>query len=152
MLPRGDQAVYRFAWWLGPAVIAGGILAEPVGWYLRKVNRKWGFVLMVMGPVLLVAVAPAMYSDRVAVDKEHFEAKYGLWFRPTEKSVRFDDLREIRLVGVKGNRGRINYELRCFTKTGETRIVPAGDLLKNTVPEILERAKAKGVNVAIEEP
>ena len=148
---QGDQSVYRFAWWLGPAVIAAGILGMPVGWFVRKVNKRWGLALMVLSPFLLIGVAPAMYSDRVVVDDQHFEAKYGMWFSPTEQNVRFDNLSEIHFVAVKGNKGRIKYELRCITKAGETSVVPAGDLVKNTVPEILEKAKAKGVNVVIED-
>ncbi len=149
---QGNQAIYRFAWWMGPAVIVGGILGMPIGWFLRSVNKKWGFALMVLSPLALILVAPAMYSDRVVVDDQHFEAKYGIWFKPNEQSVRFDDLREIRYMATKGNRGRVNYSLHCITKTGETRIVPAGDLVKNTVPEILEKAEAKGVNIVVEGP
>jgi len=149
---QGDQSVYRFAWWLGPAVIAGGILGGPVGWFVRKVNRRWGYALMFLSPFLLIAVAPAMYSDRVVVDDRHFEARYGMWFSPTVQDVKFDDLREIRYVGVKDSRGRTKYELRCITKTGETRVVPAGDLVKNTVPEVLAKARDKGVNVVVEDP
>ncbi len=149
---QGNQSIYRFAWWLGPAVIAGGILGLPAGWFLRTVNKKWGFALMVLSPVLLIIVAPATYSDRVVVDDQHFEAKYGIWFSPNMQSVRFDDLSEIRYVATRGHRGRIDYSLHCVTKTGETRIVPAGDLVKNTVPEILEKAKAKGINIVVEGP
>jgi hypothetical protein len=148
---RGDQSVYQFAWWMGPAVIAGGILGVPAGWFLRRVNERWGFVLMVLGPVLLILVAPAMFSDRVVVDPDHFEARYGIWFRPSVHSIRFDDLREIRYVKVKGARGRTDYQLNCITKAGETRVVHAGDLVRNTVPEILARAKAKGVPVVLQD-
>jgi hypothetical protein len=148
---HGEQSVYQFAWWLGPAVIAGGILGMPVGWFLRRVNERWGFVLMILGPVVLVMVAPAMYIDRVVVDGDHFEARYGMWFSPSVHSIKFDDLRQIRYVKVKGARERTNYQLNCITKAGETRVVHAGDLVRNTVPEILARAKAKGLNVVVED-
>ena len=55
-------------------------------------------------------------------------------------------------MAVKESRGRTNYELRCFTKNGQPRVVHAGDPVKNTVHEILERAQAKGVNVVLEWP
>jgi hypothetical protein len=142
---HGRQSIYQFAWWLGPVVIAAGILGVPVGWLVRKVNKKWGFVLMVMGPFLLVAIAPAMYSDRVFIDDDHFEAKYGLWFSPTHQTIRFQDLREIRYVGVPGRRGRVNYSLHCLSRAGQETVVPAGDLIRQTVPEIAERAKARRV-------
>jgi len=147
----GQESIYRFAWWLGLLVIAGGLLGVPVGWLLRRWSRKWGFALMCMAPILLIIVAPAMYSDHVVVDDEHFEDRFGFWFHPSTTTVRFQDLREIHYVGVPDNRGRINYELRCISKTGQTEVVPAGDLAKNAVPEILSRAKARGVEVVSEE-
>jgi hypothetical protein len=149
---QGDQAIYHFAWWLGPAVIVGAILAVPAGWALRKVSERFGFALMILGPVLLVMVAPAMFSDRVVVDKDHFEARYGIWFSPSVHSIRFDDLREIRYVKTRGARGRTNWQLHCITKGGETRAVSAGDLVRQTVPEILDRARAKGLQVTTDEP
>jgi hypothetical protein len=143
----GNQSIYRFDWWLGPTVIGAGILAVPIGWFVRKRNARWGFVLMVMGPFLLAVVAPAMYSDRVLIDDEHFETRYGLWFKPTEQNIRFDDLQAIRYIAVPARRGRLNYELRCTRKAGGETTVHAGDLVKNAVPEILARAKAKGIIV-----
>jgi hypothetical protein len=148
----GDQSVYRFAWWTGPLLIVSGILSMPAGWYLRRVSQRFCFVLMCMGPFLLFLIAPAMYSDRVVVDGEHFAARYGIWFSPHEHSVRYDDLREIGIVGTRDRRGRTKYVLRCTTKAGETQVIPTGDLVRNTVPEILERARAKGVNVVDERP
>jgi hypothetical protein len=142
---QGNQSIYRFAWWIGPSVIAGGILGVPVGWFLRNWNKRWGFVLMCLAPVLLVIVAPAMYSDRVIVDDQHFDAKYGFWFSPNQQSIRFENLREIRYVKIAGNRGRTNYELHCLSPAGQVTVVPAGDLVRQTVPEIAQRAKARGV-------
>ncbi len=149
---NGNESIYRFVWWLGPLIIAGGILAIPAGWFLRRWSAKWGFVLMVMAPVLLVIVAPAMYSDRVVIDNEHFEARYGFWFSPSVHNLRFEDLQEIQYVAVPGSRGSTNYELHCLSKAGQLSVVHAGDLVRNTVPEILERAKAKGVRVVGEVP
>src|SRR5688572_12914554 len=80
---RGQESIYRFAWWLGPLVIIAGIAAFPAGWFLRKLSAKWGFVLMFMAPFVLFFTAPAMYSDRVLIDDEHFEARFGFWFSPT---------------------------------------------------------------------
>jgi hypothetical protein len=147
---RGNESLYRFVWWLGPVVIAGGILGVPIGWLLRKWTPKWGFVLMFIAPVLLVIVAPAMYSDRVLIDDEHFEVRYGFWFAPSVFDLRFEDLSEIRYVVVHDARGRASYELHCLTNTGEVVVVHAGDLVRNTVPEILARAKARGVRVIAE--
>jgi hypothetical protein len=151
-ISRGNESIYRFAWWVGPAVIGGGILAVPIGWLVRKRIPRWGFALMGMGPFLIILIAPAMYRDHVLIDDEHFEASYGVWFQPTVHLVRFDDLSEIHHVAVRDRRGSINYEIHCLKKDGQTSVVHAGTLVKNTVPELLARARAKGVRVLTERP
>lgn len=151
-IANGNESVYRFVWWLGPAVIVGGILGMPSGWYLRQWSPKLGFGLLVMAPLLLLVIAPAMYRDRVLIDDEHFEASYGFWFNPTVHNLRFDELREVQYVELRGRRGRTNYELRCQSKSGQSSVVHAGDLVRNAVLEILERAKANGVHVVNQVP
>jgi hypothetical protein len=99
-----------------------------------------------MGPLLLL-IAPSLYSDRVVIDDEHFEARYGFWFAPSVHDVRFDDLRAVQHATVTNDRGRKNRELHCLHKSGAMTVIPCGDLVRNTVPEILDRAKARGVAV-----
>jgi hypothetical protein len=149
---QGNASVYQFAWWLGPLVIALGLLGIPLGWLLRRWSQKWGFVLMGLAPVLIIIVAPAMYSDRVFIDDDHFEARYGFWFKPNVHNLRFDELREIRNVEVPNNEGGTNRELHCVSKTGQVSVVPKGNLVSRAVPEILERAKARGVPVVGDVP
>lgn len=144
---HGNQTIYRFAWWMGPAIIAGGLLGFPLGWIVRRWNRKVGFVLMFLAPILLFLAAPGMYSDHVVIDDDHFEARYGFWFHPNVHNLRFADLREIQYVPVQDRRGRRKYELHCFTKAGQIEVVHAGDLVKYTIPEILDRAQAHGVAI-----
>ena len=141
---RGKESTYQAVWWLGPVIAVGGILGIPIGWCLRK--GKLRSFLLIMSPILLLLVAPAMYSDRVVIDDEHFEAGFGFWFNPSVHNVRFDDLREIRYVTDSGWR-RTKRELHCLTNAGHILVVPAGDLVIHTVPEILARAKARGVRV-----
>jgi len=149
---RGDESVYRFAWWLGPVIITVGLLGVPVGWLLRQWNPKLGFVVMVLAPILLIIVAPSMYSDRVVVDGRHFEARYGFWFSPSVHVVPFDDLTAIRYVAKEDHRGRVTYRIHCVHKTGSTTEVSAGDLVRNAVPEILDRARVRGIIVTREGP
>jgi hypothetical protein len=143
----GDQSVYKFAWWVGLLVILGGLVAVPLGLAIRNWSGRWGFALIVMGPVLLIFFAPVMYLDRVVVDSTHFEVRYGFWFAPTKHNIRFDDVREMRYVATRGRKNRIQYELVCAMKGGDTRTVSAGDLVINAVPEILRRAEEKQIPV-----
>lgn len=146
---RGNESVFKFAGWLGPLLIVGGIAAIPAGWLIRRQSFRLGFVIMILAPVVLLIAAPAMYNDRVLIDDQHFEARYGFWFNPTEHNIRFMDLSKIQYVSVHrgGRRGGTKYELHCINKSGNDTVVAAGDLLRNAVPEILARAAASGVVV-----
>jgi hypothetical protein len=148
---HGDQSIYTFATWLGIAVILGGLIMIPAGWLLRRASMKYGITMMVLGPLVLIIAAPAMYSDRVVVDAEHFEARYGIWVSPYTHNIRFDDLRAIQRIGVPGRRNRTTYQLHCIRKDGTNEVVPIGDLVVNAVPEIMQRARAKQVLVSGEE-
>jgi len=147
----GEKVMYTFAGWVGASVILGGLLLVPLGWALRRVTR-YGVIAMIMSPILLIIVAPAMYSDHVIIDNEHFEARYGFWFNPRQFNLRFAELREIRYVGVPGSRGRINYQLECRDQQGQTHVVSAGDLVRHAVAEVMARAAARGVPVVNQAP
>ncbi len=88
-----------------------------------------------------------MFSDNVLMDDEHFEATYGFWFSPTKQDIKFADLQSITYVEVKDSRGRSSYEMHILQKTGSAFKLPAGDLVRQTVPELFDRAKARGVTV-----
>jgi hypothetical protein len=107
---------------------------------------------MFMAPVLLIIVTPSMFNDRVVIDAEHFEATYGFWFAPSVHSVRFDGLREIRYVAVRGSRNSISHKLHCVRRDGSVTVVDAGDLVRNGVPEIMSKAQAKRVPVIRQGP
>ncbi len=125
-----------------------GALAVPGGWLLRRLSKKYGFVLMFLGAVVLVFVGPMMWRDRVHVDDSHFDYQVG-GFGGIHDSLRFDELRTIRWVETEtqGRNRHMEYYLDCQKKSGPVARVPVGDLMHGAVPEILERAREHGVAV-----
>lgn len=144
---RGGQSVYQFAAWVGAAVIGVGLLLAVGGVVLIILKQRWGFLLPLFAAFLLIIVAPSMYTDFVVVDADHFEASYGFWFTPSVHNIKFAQLRELRHVAVRDNKNRIKYEMHCKYMNGTVTVVHCGDLVKNAVPEILSKARAKGVSV-----
>jgi hypothetical protein len=147
---HGNESTYHFAWWLGILVIAGGLAVMPLGWLLRKWVWRAGMTVMCMGPFLIVLIAPSMFTDHVTVDNKHFEARYGIWFTPSVIDVQFADLQKIRYVPVRDSNDKIKYELHCMKRAGGDTVLPIGDLVKFTLPELLEKAKAAGVEIVDE--
>lgn len=144
---QGNTSVYHFASWLGPTVIILGLLGIPAGWLLSRWIAKWGYTMSVVCVVALIIVAPAMYCDEVVIDDDHFEAKYGFWFNPSKHDVTFGDLQEIRYVERVDNRNKTQIDLECVRQNGSVDRVHAGDLVIKAVPEILRRARQKGVPI-----
>jgi len=146
---NGTESIYRCAAWTGPTIIGIGIVALLASWLLFKWNKGVGITIAIVTLFLVPLLAPSMYVDRVLVDDDHLESTYGFWFSPNVRSLRFEDLAEIRYVALAGYRGGTKYELHCLTHKGRVEVVHGGDLAINAFPEILERAKAKGVAVTL---
>lgn len=147
---RGDVSSYRFAWWTGPTAVAACLGAVPLGLRLRKVNRRANG-LLIAGPVLLVLLVPALWLDEVEVRPEGFRARQGLWVRPYRDDIRFDDYSHVHYARARKVRGSDTRHLRFTPKEitgGEVRAIPARTLLREAVPEILERASARGMDVS----
>jgi hypothetical protein len=148
---RGNAAVYSFSWWVGTLVVLGGLLAIPLGWGLRRRSGRLMVLGLVMGPVLLLLVAPAMFLDGVTVDDRHFAGRYGVWLNPLKFDVAYADLDHINVVTweERTRRGgrRTKQRLDCVGKAGGTTTIQLGDLLKHARDEMLERAHAAGVRV-----
>jgi hypothetical protein len=149
---EGNVTTFTFAPWVPALVFLGGVGAIPAGWLLRRWSPRWGWTLLILGPVGLVIVAPGLLLDHVTVDDRHFSLRTGFWFAPTVHEVHFSNLTRIEIVGeTQTTRGgqRTNYYLLCYRKSGGADKVPIGDLMKQgAVIRVLESAKAQGIPIA----
>jgi hypothetical protein len=147
---RGDTSVFSFESWVAGLVIVGGLAAAPLGFAIRRKIPRLGWVLMIAGPILLVMVGPGMFLDKATVDKDHFEAQYGMWFAPSHVNVKFDDLQSIHFSAETkgfGRRRRTERNMDMTFKSGQSQRVSMGDLLRHVWRRIAERAQEKGVAV-----
>lgn len=162
---QGNEITFRHAWWLGPAVLGAACLmlwgaekipAGPAVAAQRNFDRThWlslrfhpanaKFALVILSLVLFFYFAPLAFERRVTVRDEGFEARLGTIFFPDSHDIRFGDLAVIRYEIGRTTRGKPRPELRCRTKAGPEIVLPAGDVLKAAVPEILRHARARGV-------
>jgi hypothetical protein len=145
-----DATLYTFDSWVAPTAILVSIAAIPLGWALRKRIARLGYGLLILGPIFLI-MSPSLLTDRVKVDPQHFEARYGFWWAPNERNVRFDELREIRIKVTESRTRRggkkKDYSLDCVKKTGETVNVALGTIMQEAAGEIVGNAQASGVPV-----
>lgn len=142
---NGDETIYHFAWWTGIMVIVGGIAGFCLGLALRRIRMAW--VLIIACPILLVIVAPAMFFDRVTIDQNHFTARYGFWFAPHVKDVRFGDVQSVQIVEKRDAENRASYEMQFRMKSGAVEVLPLGTLVQNARDEIVSVARSHNIPV-----
>jgi hypothetical protein len=152
---NGDATTYDYSWWVPVLTLVSSLVAFPIGLVLRKRSGRIGGGLMVMAPVLAFLVFPMLLLDKVKVDAQHFEDRYGFWFAPSRHNVRFDDLKEMRLVTYQQRTRRggrtTKQKLVCIHKNAAPPdTVQLGTLVKEAAPEILRRAGEHGVTITEE--
>ncbi len=141
---EGSKLTVKFATWVPIAVILGGIAAGVGGFFLKRYNTKYGWTLLVLGPVMAVIVGPGMLKDHLIVDDDHFELETGFWFMPTKHSIRFDEIRSIE-IKEEPNGKSTKVTMYCRKNNNEMVAVPVGDLMKQgALDRIVQRAKSKG--------
>lgn len=141
---------YSFEWWVPVATFAVGLVLLPAGWVLRK--TRFGWIMLVGGPLLLFVFGPGTVTDQVTVDAKHFTLHTGFWFSPTQFDVAFDDIQRIDITSEtrRGRRGRktTSYFLDCHKKDGAMEHVPIGTLMEEAVDAILAVADERQIPIA----
>lgn len=146
---RGDVSTYGFETWVVLGIALGGIVAAPAGWFLRKRTARFGWALLILGPIAAIFIAPSMWTDRVVVDSEHF-ARSSAMPGSNNQSIRFDDVSALHYrskVERSGRRSSRKYYLDVTQKSGQVQTISLGTLFQEAIGEIFERAAAKGIPV-----
>lgn len=145
---QGDTSIYSFAIWVGPVIILAGLVAVPVGWLLRHKVERLAWVLMILGPLAVVFLGPAMFLDEARIDPQQFDMRTGFWFSPSRYRLRFDEVQQVRWVEKRGRRGSVNYSLECVLKNGQQHDIPVNDLMKGeAIEELLGRLRQRDVPI-----
>ena len=145
---------YGFELWLPAMFFFGGIAACAFGWLLRRKIARLGWILIALGPISTLIMAPNMFMDRVTVNNEGFTLRTGFWFYPTAHSVSFKDVKMLALSAEerRGRRGRksTSYYLICHHKSGDIEKVPVGTLMQEgAIQRIIATANGQKIEIAL---
>jgi hypothetical protein len=146
----GETTIHSIESWVVAVTALGAIAVIVAGWLMRKTRRWIGIAVMAAGVLVLVTTLPGLALSRSLVDPEHVEWSHGFKFT----SIRFDELDEIdhtiERIPIGMTIQDVHY-LDFRKKTGEVihvQVEPKADLhLQEAIPEILRRARARGVVV-----
>jgi hypothetical protein len=96
----GEVTTVSFGWWTRLLALLIGIAVAAYGFRLyqkRSHYYRYGPVLMVLGPVLIILTIPMLLLNKTVVDDQRFEFADGMWWNIHRYEVRFDDVRNARL-------------------------------------------------------
>ena len=151
----GSARVFAYELWVSASVLFGGLVAAPLGWFLRTVSERFGWALLILGPIAALFFAPSLFLERAVLDDNSNSVRSGIWGMTAVHQVRFQDLRQIRLVAeqVRGRRRRmrIQHYLMCERNDGTSEKIPvSNDVSKVGASEFLAKASERGVTVVQE--
>jgi hypothetical protein len=148
----GDHHIFRYEAWVPGVILLAGLVAAAAGWVLRKSNGRYGWILLILGPVAALGFAPSMFLDRVDVGPDGFSRHSGIWGMTSVQDVAFASVSNMQLEtreerGRRGRRVERQY-LVCNLKSGEKVELPAAnDVAREAIPEIARIADSKGIQM-----
>lgn len=151
----GSTQSFTYELWVPLSALVVGIVAAPAGWFLRKTSQRFGWGLLIIGPLAAIFLAPSLFRDRAVVDDSGFSLRTGIWGLTAVHEVRFEELQRVRIISeeVTGRRGskRTEYFLLCERKDGTTAKVPVNNkVAQAAAPHFLKRVSDHGIPIADE--
>ena len=141
--------VYTFPGYVPGIAVAVAVVAAMIGALLLWRRKSLSLSLIAFGVSALAGVifAPTLAMDRVVLDDEKLEQTTGFWFAPTVKGFRLTDVASVAIGTARDKKNR-EYEVWIVTmKNGQTRQIDPGDLWEMNGADIIERLRAKGIEV-----
>ena len=154
---EGTTQTFTYELWVPISLLIGGLAATLIGWFFRDVLGRFGWALLVLGPLLAVFFAPSMFRDRAVVTETAFSLRTGIWGLTSVHEVEYDDLAMIRITleESRGRRGRkrSNYYLVCKLNDGSEAKVPMNNkVAEAAAPAFLGHAAKLGVPIVDQTP
>ena len=143
----GSTQTFAYDWWVPLSVIAGGIAAAPIGWVLRSKSERYGWGLLIAGPLFAV-LGLFLFSERAVLDDSGFVTSRLF----NKQEVKFDTLKMVRISSevVTGRRGRreTKFFVTCTRTDGTTeKIGVTNAVLEAALPKFIEKVAQRDVQI-----
>jgi hypothetical protein len=148
---EGTSHTFQNELWVPIVTFLGGIAAGVAGWFVKPHSHRFGWAMIILGPVAAIGFAPSLYLDRATVDDSGLSLRTGLWGMTAVHDVKYDGLQQIRRTKEesRGRRGRnVSYYMLCERTSGEPAKVPLGNQCSEAAaPLFLDGAQARGIPI-----
>lgn len=148
----GESQTFTYELWVPASVLAIGIVVSVAGWFLRASLGRFGWAMLVLGPLAAILGAPSLFLDRAVVDGTRFTLRTGIWGLTSVHEVEYDKLTRVSIISeeVRGRRGRksTNFYLECERNDGTKAKVPVNNKVgEAAAPHFLKRVSELGIPV-----
>jgi hypothetical protein len=151
---QGGTVRFAFPWWAVATEAAGSLLALVLCWNQRRSgNVKLLLALLALGLGLPLIHLPAILTNYLVIDEDHLEGRVGMG-TTTHPSFRFADVKEIRQQMSANSEGVVRTDrLVCVLRAGgDVSLDATYMLVEPAVPDILRRARQRGVAIVEDRP
>jgi hypothetical protein len=149
---NGDVTTVSFAWWTLLFAFLVGLAIAAYGFRVyrkRSYYYRYGPVLMIMGPLLIILTIPMLLLNKTVIDDHGFEIADGMWWNVQRHQVMFDDVRSARLeTQEKQTRNSTYLERRLVLvmKDGEAQTIVVRNTLVAAWPDLVRQFQSRGIN------
>ncbi len=143
----GATQTFTYAWWLPTLVVLGGIAAVPAGLAVKTKSERYGWGLLIAGPLFAVLGA-FLFSERAVLDDSGFVTSRLF----NSHDVRFDSLKLVRITSEveTGRRGRKSTKVyvTCTRADGSTaKIGVTNAVLEAAIPRFIEKVAQRNIQI-----
>jgi hypothetical protein len=148
----GDTIKVKFQFWVPASIFAVGSLGAVAGYAFRKQAKPGWVVMVVIGSLAVLIVAPGMLLDEVVVTRDRFSLSTGFWFYQTQHEIEFANLRSMRVTRFesiwRGGQKYVRYTLHCKLSNGPEAEIAVSDLMEHGgLARIVNGARRLGIPV-----
>jgi hypothetical protein len=147
-----DGSAHEFGYeiWIPVSVFFGGFIAAGIGWFLRESSSRFGWGLVIVGPLFAIGLAPSLFLDKAVVDNTCFYHRSGIWGLTSVHEIKMADVKQIRYIveESRGRRGRKveNYFFICEKFDGSNEKFPINnDVAEAAALIFLDKAKERNI-------
>ncbi len=149
---KGDVSIYTYDLNTMLMVIAGFIAALGYGVYRIRQKEYWkgGFTVLIALGVGGFFI-PSFCGDSLKITPERMVLTRVGFASDKSADLNFDDITHVTITmkETRGRRGRKNknYYLNCSMNSGEVKVVPMGELVKEGLSDIVDNLQARQIMI-----
>lgn len=147
----GDTIRITYEIWVWFSLFFGGIAISVVGWVLRRLSERFGWLMMLGGAAGALYFGPTTFLENASLSPTKFNLNTG-FYASNHFEVTLDELQSATVImeETRGKRGRKkkHYYLVCTEKNGKQNKLPLSNaIFEKAMPHLRDRIRERGIDI-----